>query len=134
MALIICPECKKEISNKSDKCIHCGYPLNAKPIKSTKTSYGRVSSLFSLIILFFFLWIAIQSNPSNDQFKSYLDNVVYENTDSNLLGLLIYGASKLTYKTYSENYLFFSLHQVSIFGQDDPIVFVGAFGGFLRIE
>lgn len=28
MALITCPECGKEISDKSDKCIHCGYPLN----------------------------------------------------------------------------------------------------------
>lgn len=27
MALIKCPECGKEISNQSDKCIHCGYPL-----------------------------------------------------------------------------------------------------------
>lgn len=27
MALIKCPECKKEISNKSKVCIHCGYPL-----------------------------------------------------------------------------------------------------------
>lgn len=27
MALISCPECGKEISNKADKCIYCGYPL-----------------------------------------------------------------------------------------------------------
>ena len=27
MALIHCPECNKEISNKSSHCIHCGYPL-----------------------------------------------------------------------------------------------------------
>ena len=27
MALINCPECGKEISNKSANCIHCGYPL-----------------------------------------------------------------------------------------------------------
>lgn len=28
MALIICPECGKEISNKAKYCIHCGYPLD----------------------------------------------------------------------------------------------------------
>lgn len=28
MALITCPECGKEISNKSPSCIHCGCPLN----------------------------------------------------------------------------------------------------------
>lgn len=27
MALIICPECGKEISDKCETCIHCGYPL-----------------------------------------------------------------------------------------------------------
>ena len=28
MALIKCPECGKEISDKAKVCIHCGYPLN----------------------------------------------------------------------------------------------------------
>jgi hypothetical protein len=28
MALIKCNECGKEISNKADKCVHCGYPIN----------------------------------------------------------------------------------------------------------
>ncbi len=27
MALVVCPECGKEISDKSEACIHCGYPL-----------------------------------------------------------------------------------------------------------
>lgn len=27
MAIIKCPECGKEISDKAEKCIHCGYPL-----------------------------------------------------------------------------------------------------------
>ena len=27
MSLIKCPECKKEISDKSEICIHCGYPV-----------------------------------------------------------------------------------------------------------
>ena len=28
MALIICPECGREISDKAPWCIHCGYPLS----------------------------------------------------------------------------------------------------------
>ena len=32
MALINCPECGKEISDKSETCIHCGYPLFVKNI------------------------------------------------------------------------------------------------------
>ncbi len=31
MALIKCPECGQEISDKSDKCIHCGFPLRNTP-------------------------------------------------------------------------------------------------------
>lgn len=27
MALIKCPECGKEISDKAGKCPHCGYPI-----------------------------------------------------------------------------------------------------------
>lgn len=27
MAIIKCPECGKEISNKASNCIHCGYPI-----------------------------------------------------------------------------------------------------------
>lgn len=32
MALIKCPECGKEISDKSDKCVNCGYPLKTEDI------------------------------------------------------------------------------------------------------
>ena len=28
MALIKCPECGKEVSDKAEACIHCGYPLS----------------------------------------------------------------------------------------------------------
>lgn len=28
MALIKCPECGKDVSNKATACIHCGYPLD----------------------------------------------------------------------------------------------------------
>lgn len=43
MALIKCPECGKEISDKAKACIHCGYPLDTKvetvevPVKKQKT-------------------------------------------------------------------------------------------------
>lgn len=32
MALIQCPECGKDISDKATQCIHCGYPLNEHEI------------------------------------------------------------------------------------------------------
>ena len=33
MALIKCPECGKEISDKATQCIHCGYPLDSNSNK-----------------------------------------------------------------------------------------------------
>lgn len=30
MALIKCPECGKEVSDASETCVHCGYPLKKK--------------------------------------------------------------------------------------------------------
>ena len=36
MALINCPECNKEISDRADICIHCGFPIrtyNMKPVE-----------------------------------------------------------------------------------------------------
>ena len=33
MALIECPECKKEISDKAKECPHCGYPIVKKEEK-----------------------------------------------------------------------------------------------------
>lgn len=39
MALIQCPECQKEISDKSKVCIHCGYPLDfSEEINTQKTT------------------------------------------------------------------------------------------------
>ena len=39
MALIQCPECGKEISDKARACIHCGYPLNAYEANETTKLY-----------------------------------------------------------------------------------------------
>ncbi len=35
MALINCPECNKEVSDKAENCIHCGFPLNERHIQET---------------------------------------------------------------------------------------------------
>ena len=28
MALIHCPECNKEVSDRAEICVHCGYPIS----------------------------------------------------------------------------------------------------------
>ena len=38
MALINCPECGKQISDKAISCIYCGYPLASELSKSDPTS------------------------------------------------------------------------------------------------
>lgn len=41
MALINCPECGKEVSDKAEVCIHCGYPLHDENvvIKESEPAY-----------------------------------------------------------------------------------------------
>jgi len=34
--LIKCPECKKDMSDKAEKCPHCGYPLKKKDKNESK--------------------------------------------------------------------------------------------------
>ena len=42
MALISCPECGKEVSDRAPACIHCGYPLSsAAPYADFRPITGR---------------------------------------------------------------------------------------------
>lgn len=45
MALIKCPECGNKISDKSDECVHCGFPIGEIPtIVKRKCEYcGRIN-------------------------------------------------------------------------------------------
>lgn len=41
MALINCPECQKEISNKTKNCPHCGYPFVLYDNGDSKVIYNK---------------------------------------------------------------------------------------------
>lgn len=41
MALINCPECGKQISDKAPACIHCGYPIQTEQAVSTLISNSK---------------------------------------------------------------------------------------------
>lgn len=43
MALIMCPECQKEISDQVSQCPHCGYPLREDEVQKEEVSSVKVS-------------------------------------------------------------------------------------------
>lgn len=74
MALINCPECGKEISDRAECCIHCGYPLSdtargeSKFYKLTLFSYpdGEKLTVIQGIRLIFNLGLAEAKEASEN--------------------------------------------------------------------
>ena len=56
MALIKCPECGREVSDKAAACIHCGFPLekelNTKPLSNDTLKKIVISNHEGLAILY----------------------------------------------------------------------------------
>ena len=51
MALVKCPECKKEISDSADSCPHCGYKLkNTKKDSSSDFNFTKDDSNVLLVV------------------------------------------------------------------------------------
>lgn len=50
MALIKCPECGKEISDKAPQCIHCGYPIAQETIPAT-TSSSTADKKYKILLI-----------------------------------------------------------------------------------
>lgn len=65
MALIICPECGKQISDEAEHCIGCGYPLKylvteevqaeQETQKDTRTELEKLVDGFMLEMIIFML-------------------------------------------------------------------------------
>ncbi|HCJ6434223.1 zinc ribbon domain-containing protein [Acinetobacter baumannii] len=49
MALISCPECKREISDQAKSCPHCGFPIEKIRNPFLKTNVGRTTPPLFLI-------------------------------------------------------------------------------------
>lgn len=95
MALIQCPECNKEISDKVKTCPHCGFPFGDKtdgqgnvqqveiasvnispkdPAKTRKIAIGAIS-VFAILALAFAIFSIIKSNNDKKAFNAYIDNL-----------------------------------------------------------
>lgn len=75
MALIKCPECGKEISDKSSACIHCGYPLvniqQEKPsVTQTQPVENSVSSEHDTTIELGFTLFSVNESCVNLECKN----------------------------------------------------------------
>jgi uncharacterized membrane protein YvbJ len=51
MALIICPECGKQVSDKAEKCPQCGCPINLATVIKEKTDFRTSTNVNSHIIV-----------------------------------------------------------------------------------
>lgn len=64
MAIIKCPECGKEISDKAKQCPSCGYPIEATTIEATSKIWKCLQLLGGII--FCVGVVMIFSNPGGD--------------------------------------------------------------------
>lgn len=72
MALISCPECGKEISNKSKNCVHCGYKLARKISIKQKVFIIILSVLLLITCTFTIKKVFFSSSESSDSLEQLL--------------------------------------------------------------
>jgi uncharacterized paraquat-inducible protein A len=56
MALINCPDCKKQISDEAKRCMNCGYPVRVKQ------KYLGVRVLMSIVIMAIGLYLVLNGS------------------------------------------------------------------------
>ncbi len=96
MALITCPECGAQISDKAEYCPNCGLQINAKSEKQNKSvSYDvnadkvqkkkmlgwTIGIVIACIVTLCIVYVT--TRPSNDNVPSSSDAVVEENVEEN---------------------------------------------------
>lgn len=87
--LINCPECGKDVSNKSEKCIHCGYPFKVVSVKKEEPKAQLVGLRVFLGIMTILLSLAFSNYCSNKMFQ---ENITpYEAGGFSYLIMLIAG-------------------------------------------
>lgn len=98
MGIIKCPQCGKEISDKSEVCIGCGYKINPYNTHIPNTTLPNNKGLFERIILFFKDGTMISKFNSKIAKKIYGTSIVV--CDFLLLIAVIFGLPLLDDYTY----------------------------------
>lgn len=57
MALVNCPECKKQVSEHAHSCPHCGYVFKRGETTSLKRNQTKTNRLAWVIVIVFLFWI-----------------------------------------------------------------------------
>jgi len=70
MALINCTECKKEMSDKADKCPHCGAPNKLKQEKIRKGCSGCLVVFAGLFFVVMMIALMSPTDPTNKSVNS----------------------------------------------------------------
>lgn len=67
MALINCPECKKQVSEQARNCPNCGYPFRRGETVALKKSQNKSSRLAWVILIFFAFWVIGMCSSDSDE-------------------------------------------------------------------
>ena len=83
MALINCPECGKEISDSSKKCIHCGYVLDKDGEKKKKILIVVVAIVIVIAIIAAIIGSNSKGNSTNKHTNSNSTDTAANETSNN---------------------------------------------------
>ena len=82
MALIKCPECGKEISDKAEHCPRCGYPISpvkqSPPVHHVNGNITNKKNIYGAIVVAVVLGITILVNENTNK-REYLRTSSYSN-------------------------------------------------------
>ena len=71
MAMIKCPECKKEISDKAITCPNCGYGLNSTPVIATHKRSNAIPIFLLICFIVGGLICFYKANENNIHIRQY---------------------------------------------------------------
>ena len=74
MALILCPECNKQVSDSAKTCPHCGYKLNVKQVKyRNKIILWVIVSVLAIGLFVFISFERVKEKQAQDAFYEYIN-------------------------------------------------------------